>query len=97
MNILESWIRIADYDVPVIGGQAVCLLIQPGKNELIVTSRYPYDPKSKDDQACKSRKLEVELGADADRTFLICPATKGNYYSCGWRFAALNRGCEDMQ
>src|ERR1019366_9233918 len=25
MNTLQSWIRVADYDVPLIGGQAVCL------------------------------------------------------------------------
>jgi len=96
MNVLESWIRVADYNVPVIGGQSVCLFIEPGANELIVTSRYPYDPKSKDDEACKSRKLKLEVGPNMDRTLLICPATKGSSYSCGWRIAALSRGCDDQ-
>jgi len=56
MNILQSWIRIDDYDVPVIGGQAVCLYVLPGSQELIVTSAIPYDPHSRDAAACKSKR-----------------------------------------
>ena len=65
MNVLESWIRVADYNVPVLGGQAVCLYAQPGDSELIITSRYPYDLKSKDDEACKSQTLKLHLSGSA--------------------------------
>jgi hypothetical protein len=84
MNILESWIRVADYAVPVIGDQAVCLYVEPGSNELIVTSTVPYDPDSTDAQACKSMPLKLELTPDENRTFTIEPATKGSSYICGW-------------
>jgi hypothetical protein len=101
MNVLESWIRVADYSVPVIGGQAVCPYVQSGENELVVTSRYPYDPKAKDDNACKSRPLKFNLSGSDNRTFLICPATKGGAYACGWRITegALkpNTGCNDQR
>jgi hypothetical protein len=85
MNILQSWIRVADYDVPVIGGQAVCLFVQPDSEELIVTSTIPYDPRSRNTEACKSKPLKLDLAADEDRTFTIEPATKGDHYACGWR------------
>jgi hypothetical protein len=85
MNILQSWIRVADYDVPVIGGQAVCLYVHPGSEELIVTSTIPYDPNSRNTRACKSKALKLELAADEDRTFTIEPATNRDRYTCGWR------------
>jgi hypothetical protein len=85
MNTLQSWIRIADYDVPVIGGQAVCLYLPPGNNELIVTSTIPYNPRSRDAEACKSKPMKLELPPSEDRTFTIEPATKGDSYACGWR------------
>jgi hypothetical protein len=101
MNTLESWISVADYEVPIAGGQDVCLFIEQGMNELIVTSRIPYDPKSKDNQACKSKELRLELKSNEDKTFLICPASEGNYYSCGWRIVehslGPNPGCEDQR
>ncbi len=91
MNVLESWIRIADYNLPVIGGQTVCLFVGPGENELTITSHYPYDPESKDDEACKSRTVKLKLKANENRTFLICPAVKGSAYTCGWRLAQTMR------
>ena len=85
MNTLQSWIRVADYDVPVIGGQAVCLYVQSGSNDLIVTSTIPYDPHSRNTEACKSKVLKLELTDDGDRTFNIDPATNRDGYTCGWR------------
>ena len=101
MNVLESWIRVADYNVPVLGGQAVCLYTLPGDSELTITSRLPYDLKSKDDEACKSQTLKLRLRGSDNRTFLICPATKGNAYTCGWRITERtlkpNTGCNDQR
>lgn len=85
MNILQSWIHISDYDVPVIGGQAVCLYVLPGNEELSVTSTIPYDPNSTNTRACKSKILKLALVDHEDRTFTIEPATKGDSYACGWR------------
>ena len=90
MNILQSWIRIADYEVPVFGGQSVCLYVQPGSEDLIVTSTIPYDPHSRDTEACKSKALKLDLVANEDRTFTIEPATKGDHYTCGWRIKATS-------
>jgi len=84
MNTFQSWIRIADYDVPVIGGQAVCLYLAAGNNELIVTSTIPYNPRSRNAEACKSKPMNLELAPGEDRTFTIEPATKGDSYTCGW-------------
>ena len=101
MNVLESWIRVAYYNVPVIGGQAVCLYAQPGESELTITSRYPYDPWSKNDEACKSRILKLSIKGNDNRTFLICPATKDGSYACGWRITERtlkpNTGCDDQR
>ena len=84
MNILQSWIRIEDYEVPVVGGQAVCLYVQPGSKDLVVTSTIPYDPNSTNTEACKSKALKFELTAGENRTFSISPASKGSVYKCGW-------------
>ena len=101
MNVLESWIRVADYNVPMIGGHAVCLYVESGKSELTVTSLYPYNPKSKDPEACKSETLKLSLSSGDNRTFLICPAIKGDHYTCGWRIAGRtlkpNAGCDDQR
>jgi hypothetical protein len=98
MNTLESWIRVADYAVPVIGGQVICLYVQPGDSELTITSRYPYDPSSKDNEACKSKTLKFSLSANSNRTFMICPATKQDHYACGWRVTNFKpkSGCDDQ-
>lgn len=90
MNILQSWIHVSDYDVPVIGGQAVCLYVLPGNEELSVTSTIPYNPNSTNTRACKSKILKLALVDNEDRTFTIEPATKGDSsgrvsYACGWR------------
>jgi len=70
--------------VPVIGGQAVCLYLVPVNSELIVTSTIPYNPRSRDAEACRSKPLKLELSPGEDRTFTIEPATKGDSYACGW-------------
>src|ERR1022692_4603218 len=85
INGLRSWIRIEDYSVPVIGGQAVCLYVQPGSNNLTVTSTIPYDPHSRNTGACKSKVLKIELTPDEDRVFNIDPATNRDGYTCGWQ------------
>ncbi len=84
MNTLQSLIRVPEYEVPVIGGQAVCLYVEPGREELMVTSTIPYDLHSTDANACKSRALTLELKAGRNRTFIVEPATKGSSYICGW-------------
>jgi hypothetical protein len=86
INVLRSWIRVEDYEVPVIGGQAACLYLEPGSYKLSVTSTIPYDPHSRNAEACKSKALEFELVPDEDRTFSIEPATsRDGSYACGWR------------
>jgi hypothetical protein len=85
MNTLQSWIRVADYGVSVIGAQAVCLYVEAGSDELIVTSTIPYDPHSRNTEACKSKVLKLELTPDEDRTFNIDPAANRDGYTCGWQ------------
>lgn len=86
INGLPSWIRIEDYEVPVSGGQAACLYLQPGSYELTVTSTIPYEPRSRNTKACKSKTLKLELVPDEDRAFSIEPATSSDgSYACGWR------------
>jgi hypothetical protein len=86
INVLQSWIRVEDYELPVIGGQAACLYLRPGSYTLSVTSTIPYDPHSRNAEACKSKVLELEIAPDEDRTFSIEPATsKDGSYTCGWR------------
>jgi hypothetical protein len=86
INVLQSWIRVEDYEVPLIGGEAACLYLRPGDYDLIVTSTIPYEPHSRNAQACKSKALELELAPDEDRAFSIEPATsKDGSYRCGWR------------
>ncbi len=96
MNVLESWVRVSDYDVPLIGGQTVCLYIEPGNTELTVTSLYPYRPDATDDEACKSKTLKLTLTPNQNRTFLICPAIKGDHYACGWTISKTSAGCGDQ-
>jgi len=84
INVLQSWIRIQEYEVPLIGGQAACLYLRPERSELTVTSTVPYDQHSRNTEACKSKRLKLELAPDEDRTFSIEPATNGDGYTCGW-------------
>jgi len=84
MNIHESWVRVSDYRVRLIRGQAACVFVGPGSAEVIVTSAIPYDPPSANQQACKSRVFKLELAPHENRVFTIWPATKGPTYVCGW-------------
>lgn len=85
INALQSWVRIGDYEVPLIGGQAACLYVDSGANELIVTSTIPYEPSSKNPRACKSKPMKLSLLPNEKRTFTIRPATKSDEYICGWQ------------
>jgi hypothetical protein len=85
VNVLQSWIRIQEYEVPLIGGQAACLYLRPESSDLTITSTIPYDPHSRNAEACKSKPLKLELAPDEDRTFSIEPATNRDSYACGWR------------
>ena len=85
MNILESWVRVSGYRVPLTGGQSACVFVQPGVTELVVTSTVPYEPTSKNEKACKSRPMKLELSALDRRVFFVDPAPKGSTYVCGWR------------
>lgn len=85
MNILGSWVRFADYRVPLIGGQVACIFVEPGSDDLLVTSTIPYNPESTDEEACKSPVVRLQLAPNENRLFFIWPATKGSTYVCGWR------------
>jgi len=89
INGLPSWIRIEDYEVPVSGGQAACLYLQPGSYELTVTSTIPYEPRSRNTKACTSKALKLELAPNEDRAFSIEPArSRDDSWTCGWRIHA---------
>ena len=89
MNIHESWVHVSDYEVPLIGGQAVCVFVEPGSAQVVVTSTIPYNAESKNRQACKSRVVKLELAPNENRTFFISPATKGPTYVCGWHIRPI--------
>lgn len=91
MNGLQSWIRVADYAVPVSGGDAVCLFVDSGTQKLIVTSTLPYDFQSKNTKACKSKTLTLELKPGENRTFSIDPAKNDQGYACGWRVEPITK------
>ena len=89
INVLSSWIRIEDYEVPVSGGQAACLYLREGSYDLTVTSTIPYEPRSRGTKACRSKPLKLELALGEDRAFTIEPATsRDGSYTCGWRIHA---------
>jgi hypothetical protein len=86
INVLQSWIHVDDYEAAVIGGGAVCLYVAPGASELYISSTVPYEPNSRNREACKSKVLKLELKSDEDRTFMIEPkSVRGSRYACGWR------------
>jgi len=89
MNILESWVRVSGYRVPLIGGQSACVFVQPGVTEIVVTSTVPYEPASENEEACKSGPMQLELSPHARRVFFVDPATKGSTHVCGWRIHPL--------
>lgn len=90
INTLQSWIHVADYDVPVSGGQAVCLYVTaPDSTNLTVTSTIPYEPSSRNTAACKSNALKLELSPNQNLTFTISPASDAQGYKCGWRIKQL--------
>jgi hypothetical protein len=89
INVLTSWVWIADYRIPLIGGQAACIFVDPGAEDLLVTSTYPYEPESTDEKECKSPAKKLQLAPNEDRTFMVWPATKGGSYTCGWRIEAV--------
>jgi hypothetical protein len=85
INVLTSWVRIADYRIPLISGQAACIFVDPGTEDLLVTSTIPYEPGSIDDESCKSPVRKLKLAPNENRIFMIWPTTKGESYTCGWR------------
>ena len=87
INGLPSWIHIDDdeYRAAVIGNGAVCFYVRGGTHELHISSTVPYEPRSRNTEACKSRTLKLELKADDDRTFMIEPSVTSAGYGCGWR------------
>ena len=85
INILESWVRLSDYRVPLLGGQAACVFVEPRSVQITVTSTVPYKPASRNEEACKSNVLRLELAPRESRTFIIWPATRGSTYVCSWR------------
>jgi hypothetical protein len=87
INVLQSWIHISDYEVPIIGEQAICLYLEPGRHSLKITSTEPYDDSSKNTKACQSRSVSLQLKPGDDRTFAIRAANDGRSYSCGWNIA----------
>lgn len=91
MNVLQSWVRISDYEVPLIGGQSACLFVRSGNRRLIVTSTVPYRPESDDAEACRSKALDIQLADNERRVFFIWPETKGSAYVCGWRIEPVKQ------
>ena len=89
MNTLRSWVQVSDYDIPVSGGQAVCLYLAEGRANLSVTSTIPYEPQSKNTEACKSKILSLDLHSNEERTFEIEPAINRDGYACGWRIKPI--------
>jgi len=85
MNVIESWVRIEDYRVPLIGGEAACVFLDPGVHDVLVTSVSIAAIKSANTQACKSSVLHLRLAVKEDRSLWIWPAKKGGEFVCGWR------------
>jgi hypothetical protein len=83
MNIVESWVRVSDYNVPLVGGQAACIFLEGGSAEVIVTSTMPYEP-TKNEKACKSKVLKLELTPNENLVFAVWPASNDSGYMCGW-------------
>src|ERR1035437_2375971 len=69
MNVLPSWVRISDYSVPLVGGQAACLFLEPESHDLQVTSTVPYEPDSSDTESCKSEVIKLVVAPNEERTF----------------------------
>ena len=85
MNILESWIHAGVFEVPIIGGQAVCLFVDPGEVEIQISSTIPYDDDSQDKVACKSSPIRLKLHTMEYREFWIEPSQDASTYVCGWQ------------
>jgi hypothetical protein len=92
MNVVESWVRVADYRVPLIGGEAACVFVDPGEYNVVITSVSidPLKPNSKKTDACKSPVVQLRVEAKEDRVFSIWPATKRDEFVCGWRMESRN-------
>lgn len=82
---MENWVRVADYRLPLIGGEAACVFLDPGAYNVVVTSIDSLKPNSKNTQACKSPVLHLRVAANEDRAFSIWPATKQDEFLCSWR------------
>ena len=84
INILNSWVRVSGYRLPLLGGQSACLFVAAGNTELVVTSTIPYNRASKDEEACKSRPMKLEVSPLDNRVFFIWPTANHDHYTCGW-------------
>jgi hypothetical protein len=85
MNIQSSWIHYSDYEIPIVGGQAICIYTSSGAGDLYVSSTIPYEPSSKNTDACRSNTIHIDLRPKDDRLFTITPVSKRGSYVCGWR------------
>ncbi len=90
MNVIDSWVRVEDYRVALIGGEAACVFLDPGVHDVLVTSVSIATFKPANTQACKSPVLHLRLAVKEDRSFRIWPATKGGEFVCGWRIEPQN-------
>ena len=62
LNIRETTIAIDGKQAfLMIGGQASCAYVAPGKHSIFASSYDPYDPNSKDPKAWLSNKMTIDL------------------------------------
>lgn len=68
----------------LVGGDRKCIAVSVGRHSLVATSTDPYDPNSKDENAWRSKPIEIHVSSQHITNLIIEPLTKESTYTAPW-------------
>ena len=68
----------------VVGGDHKCIAVSVGRHSLVATSTDPYDPNSKDENAWRSKPIEIHVSSKHITNVIVEPLAKESTYTGPW-------------
>jgi len=93
INIVPSHIIFSNNQkLSLSGGEAACIIVEPGEYSFVVESADPY-PSSHKGKPKKwvSKKVAVRVKGDESITYDISPKSEGSTYTEGWDVKRIQR------
>jgi hypothetical protein len=70
--------------VELVGSSHECVEVSAGRWSLEARSFEPYDDTNVDPNACRSKRLRVDVGTTGSISIEVSPRSEGSTYVCGW-------------